>query len=952
MHKYCYSICILLSLWAHRVHGQDPYLIDNRYPVQQLDQHILVLEDTSGTFNPEAVLVLPSKAFALRDDLPDYLEVGTTYWGRISLHTNGAPQQWILDLEDQAKNNIAWIRSNGKVDVYGYVENQLIFHKKTGVGYPRKERDLKDHWVLNRVGLDMPPGKTVTLLIRVEGNSFGVFPYFNLSLRSSSQADNHPLFAGNTTFHVFMFGVTFIIFLYHFLQFLYLQQRIFFWFSLWLFLCTVTQAMAIGIDAQTLLANFPQLRFPLWLIIPNSALFTFWLFGRVFVNSKEKYPLLDRFMLAFPLIMIANIVVHLILHTFFESKVYITQIGWNYYIIGIYSLIALVLSIILAFKKDAFARYFGIGAILASVATLTGALWSLQIIRVTIDLYTTGTFVQVVAYSFGIAYRQQQLTKQSEREKLEATQSHAEMLRIKDLDTVKTKFFTNLSHEFRTPLSLILGPLSQAERLAKQVIGASAIQLDATAFNMIKNNAKRLQVLIDQLLELSKLENSKVVLNLRKGGLISFIRSLVFSFESYAERKNITLNTNIPKEQEEAYFDSDKLEKILSNLLSNAFKYTPNGGTVSVNVSYDECHYYFSIDDTGPGIAQEELPRIFERFYRVESAEEMGSGIGLALVKELVDLQNGEITVQSEPNQLTSFKVKLPHSLTHLPEYSIWQQADVKKELPKEVVLLNETVISSDGESLSHSLKDKPHVLIVEDNKDLAQYISSIVQGDFEVILARDGEQGERMAFEHIPDLVISDIMMPKKDGYALCQSLKTSSKTSHIPILLLTAKATHEDKLEGLSQGADAYLTKPFDGQELLIRLTNLIGSRQKLWEHFKSLDGILMNDLDLPSLEDQFLQNVFKVIRTNLDNEQLSVEIIGREVGFSRSQLHRKLKALINKSPSQLIMEVRLNEAKKMLEGKVGTVSEVAYSVGYSSMSYFTKSFKEKFGVLPSRV
>ncbi len=252
----------------------------------------------------------------------------------------------------------------------------------------------------------------------------------------------------------------------------------------------------------------------------------------------------------------------------------------------------------------------------------------------------------------------------------------------------------------------------------------------------------------------------------------------------------------------------------------------------------------------------------------------------------------------------------------------------------------------------NYSKEGKPLALIIEDNIDLRTFISTIITKKYETLIAKDGEEGEKMALEHIPDIIISDVMMPKKDGFALCNSLKNNQKTNHIPIIMLTAKAGYENKMAGLFQGADAYLTKPFREEELMVRMRNLVEARKKIWEQFKSLDHTLINEISLQSIDDQFLQKVIKVIRDNLDNEYFSVEDIGREIGFSRSQLHRKLKAIINKSTNQLIIEIRLNEAKRMLEHKTGTVSEIAYAVGYSNLPYFTKSFKKQFGILPSKI
>jgi DNA-binding response OmpR family regulator len=319
----------------------------------------------------------------------------------------------------------------------------------------------------------------------------------------------------------------------------------------------------------------------------------------------------------------------------------------------------------------------------------------------------------------------------------------------------------------------------------------------------------------------------------------------------------------------------------------------------------------------------------------------------------MVDLHNGQISVNSRKNEGTTFKVRLPFTLKSLPQ-------DIAVVSPQQTVEYSETTLEDilpDNaiNSTSHnsqSLQNLFVVLVVEDNEDLRFHISEILRNHYKVLFAENGMQGERMALEHIPDIILSDVMMPKKDGYAMCHDLKINPKTSHIPIIMLTAKAGQDNKIEGLTQGADAYLTKPFNSDELLLRIKNLIDTRKKMWEQFNALDLSIIHDLEVSSIDDKFLQNVVSVIKSNIDNEQLSVEDLAREVGFSRAQLHRKLKALANKSANQLIVEIRLNEAKNMLEKKLGSVSEIAYSVGYSNLSYFTKSFKEKFGLLPSKI
>ena len=698
----------------------------------------------------------------------------------------------------------------------------------------------------------------------------------------------------------------------------------------------------------------PRNALPLLAILCQRHLLFLLVFGRSFINSKEKFPILDKSILGLAYFILIEIVLTILYVIIADPPINHTGVGIHYYMINIYTLGSLILAILLMLKSDPFARYFGFGALIGCSALIIGTLWAMGLIRPPLDPFPVAMLLQIIIYSFGIAYRQQRLSLQAQQEKLQAQHTFAEMQRMRDLDEIKTRFFANISHEFRTPLTLITGPLQQALRRSEQAGETDNIALDAQSYKVIAKNTARLHNLVDQLLELSKIESGQIHLSLRQGKLMAFIRTILHSFESLAERQNISLNTNFSTDNEQAFYDKDKLEKILTNILSNAFKYTPDGGMVTVVVDLGQEYLIIEVSDTGKGIDKEEVKHIFDRFYRVEGSEKKGSGIGLALTKELVDLHQGSIHVESIKGEGTTFKIRLPITVAGLPE-AISLNEQSSEQSPASAAQLPVDSSPAPAEVAINgttSNKDRAVALVVEDNVDLRQFITDILQAHYQVLTAEDGLQGERMAFEHIPDIIVSDVMMPQKDGYQLCHSLKNNPKTSHIPIILLTAKAGQDNKMAGLTQGADSYLTKPFDERELLIRMRNLIEARQKVWAHFKAMDMFLVDDIEVASLDDRFLQDAFRVIKDNLDNEYFGVEDLVRALGFSRSQLHRKLKALLNKSANQLIVEIRLNEAHRMLKQKVGSVSEVAYSVGYSNLSYFTKSFKQQFGVLPSKV
>ena len=865
-----------------------------------------------------------------QEALTGFLDVGKIYWGKLLIQTGQPLKGWTLHFEDKMIGPPAWTKSNGRVDVYAFTENTLIFHHRTGVEYPQKERAYKDNWIYNAVPLDqLPQDREVTLVIRAQGNSIGYPAYFNLSARSPDQAYYHKFNQFHSGFNLFLFGVTFIIFLYHLLQFLYLREPIYGWFSLWLFFCAITQAMTNGF-----LLDFPSRgRYLVYLLFSHGIFYTFWFFGRSFIGSKQKFPLLDKVILGLALFMLLENVILALYVLIADPQTSFTGVGKHYVIMNLYTIVSLVVSVVLITKKDQFARYFGIGSVVASIALIFGTLWSLAIMAppFNLDPYATGIFLQLIIYSFGIAYQRQVTNKTYLEDRLAAERSRAEVIRMKDLDNLKSRFFTNISHEFRTPLTLIQGPLQQMKAEGDQVV------INQKDYDIVKRNTDRLQNLVEELLELSSLENGEIQLILTEEEVNSWLKNLLHSFESLAESASISYQVKVESTDKRMHFDKQKLEKVISNLVSNALKYTPPGGKVVVHATLQKNILHFNVTDTGHGIAEAELPHVFDRFFRVEGSEQKGSGIGLAIVKELVGVLQGEITVSSTLGKGSQFHLRVPLREGALisSSNSASQKRRTKETPPEELVRPGNKTES---------------VLLVEDNPDLRTYIQGILANHYKVLIAHDGEEGIKLALNKIPDLIVSDVMMPKRNGFELCDTLKQNKLTSHIPLILLTAKAGQESKMSGLTQGADAYLTKPFDADELLLRIKNLMGLREKIWLKLKGTDGLLIEDLPLNALDNDFLKKVFTSINDRLENSEFSVNSLAQEVCFSRAQLHRKIKSLLDKTPVELIAEVRLNKAYQLLEKRTATVSEVAYSVGYSNLSYFTKSFNNKFGKAPS--
>ena len=923
--------------------AQEPYIILPDSPVQPLDAYIQVYQDSTRTMSIDDIRNEASIEYLSRSELPERLDANSVYWVRLILQCDEEISNWLLQFESYNYGMNSWGRGNGKVDVYGFSENEQLFHKRTGADYPRRVKEIKEWWNLNRVQLDVKPEETLEIIARIKGTQFGLSPQINMVLRDPIYQHYQPLFNRHTFFVKFLLGIVFISLIYHFLMFIYLKSKVYGWFSLWLTftLITIMLAVDVGLLSEYVIGNLPKSRLSIWLFSANCIWFTFWFFGRSFINTKSKFPKLDKWIVGLCAALFLEMLINLILVNLGSDTIRNQTSGIHYMLLGLFTLCGLVLAIVLAFKKDRLAKYFGVGAIFATLAPFLGGLWVNGIIKLPIDPYVWGIFLQIIAYSFGLAYRQQQQNKafrNAQLQLVEAEKSKNEIQRMKDLDELKSKFFANISHEFRTPLSLIKGPLDLAEQSSAN---KDNVVMDSSAIDVIKRNANRLQNLVDQLLELSQLESGKVQLNQTDKDIIDTIRPLLASFNTIAEQKQIDFSINLSTNSIEGLFDAEKMETIIYNILSNAFKYTPQNGKVFFNLQHTENQLTISIQDSGIGLTQDEIKHIFDRFYRVEGSEEKGSGIGLALAKELVDLHNGTIEVQSKKDEGSTFTFSLPY-----------QSTIAKTKEVRPVSIMSDTASTLSEMEQEESDSKLPLALIVEDNKDLQNHIKEIIQRECHVIIANNGLEGEELALQHTPNIIISDIMMPKKDGNELCKSLKTNVRTSHIPIILLTAKAGQESKMEGLTHGADAYITKPFDPDELIVRVQNLLKLREKIWKQFKSIDSSTVSDLSLSSMDDRFFQEVLNVIYENLDNENLSVEHLAKEVGFSRSQLHRKLKALINKSANQLIRETRLNRAKVLLENNTATVAEIAYQVGMTNLSYFSKQFKEQFGKLPSDV
>ncbi len=568
-------------------------------------------------------------------------------------------------------------------------------------------------------------------------------------------------------------------------------------------------------------------------------------------------------------------------------------------------------------------------------------------------------FGLVLATSLGLIWRHE-LHRIRLQSRLEVERLNSRKLR--ELDHARSRFFANVSHEFRTPLTLTLGPLDDLRAgLHGSLSPAMREQVE-----LARRSAGRVLDLIDQILQLARLEAGRMPLRARRLDLCQIARDIGQAFAPLAERESLVLDVRTPGLPVTLYADPAHLEKVLSNLLSNALKFTPAGGAVRVTVEAGPETARVMVRDSGPGIPATEMDRVFDRFHRVDglaSRSEPGTGIGLALAKELVELHGGSLSVESDEGFGSTFILRLPMGRRHLtseqivrvdetenPDVGVVAASGLSANAGAELTAPERV---SDGEDAEED--DVTTVLVVEDNPDVRAYLRRHLARTYRVLEAPDGERGLELARTRLPDLIVSDVMMSGLDGHALCRALKQDPETDFMPVILLTARAGVEDRMAGLRERADDYLTKPFDMCELLARVDNLIASRKRLRERFSTPApggplAVHASVVEVEPADQRFLEQVRETIEAHLGDESFSVERLAREVSHSRGHLHRRLRALVDETPSALIRRMRLERAAQLIEGEAGSIGSIAYAVGFKSVAHFSNRFQDHFGVRPS--
>lgn len=525
-----------------------------------------------------------------------------------------------------------------------------------------------------------------------------------------------------------------------------------------------------------------------------------------------------------------------------------------------------------------------------------------------------------------------------------------------ELNQAKLQFFTNISHEFKTPLTLILGSLEtllESEpanpRIKKQLL-------------LMQKNATRLLRLINQLMDFRKTDLGKATLNANEYDAVTFLQDIVGNFRILAEEKNINLQINCQFDHLNVWFDAEKLDKVLYNLLSNAFKFTASGGSITVGISapapstpiatgLNESLEFIEIyvGDTGTGIPEEKLTKIFDRFYQGDE-NSTGSGIGLSLSKSFVELHHGQIEVQSVPDEGTKFTVLLPMGKSHLSESEIKPLPDHQEQGPPYLSPLKE---QPPDETMAPDLDSKDHkhsILIVEDSHDMRSFLTDSFKANYTVLSAENGKEGLELAIRSNPNLIVSDVAMPEMDGIEFCEKIKINHHTSHIPVVLLTARSSEENRIKGLETGADGYITKPFNLNILKAQVSNLIESRRKLIERFKNEFNIQPEEMLLNPADEEFIKQAVETVEKNLAEPDFNVEVLLKEMGVSRSYFFKKIKALVGQGPNEFVGNIRFKNAAKLLLTTDQNISEIAFRVGYSTTKNFRINFRKHFGQSPS--
>ena len=909
------------------------------------------LEIVSSDANADLQSIEQSNDFIPFSSWSAHFKAEQYYWGKIQCY-NQLPQSnpienWILEFPNQITF----------VEVFVKGLNGVFKKSTTGTFVPLKDRSFNPTPELNLVKISFPSDQITTVYFRAISERAAIPPAFELQLQSSDSF--FTALNKKKQWSALFLGFVLMMLVYNLILYFLARDKAYLYYSAYLFSMAMYTAYVLGdlgdVLKPLLFPNQPQYIYYFIKLAVYLGIFSYINFIRSFLDLDRLLPKWDR---SFKYLMIVGVPLLLL----DLSLVYATNYSYTIsdWITLPYSMVFVLVSFIFLWplsRTNDEKRYFIIiGLLMMGIGIIITILLRIQSPDYTILFFEIGSILEILVFSLGLAYRRkqnehekQQTYFELEKSKMIQAQKQEEAKQLNALAELKSNFYTNITHEFRTPLTVIIGMLDN-------------IKGHTSERKLIRRNSQNLLHLVNQLLDLSKIDSGNIKMEEVQGDIVYYLRYLTESFYSLAREKEIRLTFYSEGEEEVIMdFDEVKIQQIVYNLLSNAIKFTPPKGEIIFHVQkiiqQQDAFLQIKVQDTGAGIPADQLSKIFDRFYQVDILSPRtggGTGIGLSLIQELVTIMGGEIKVNSVLKKGSEFTLLLPikkEAKTHFVNYK------ENRSLPSlNVPAREETIAEYAADALATTDKTLPLLLIIEDNADVITYIESILKKDYQIETASDGQIGIDKALEIIPDIIITDVMMPEKDGYEVSTTLKNDERTSHIPIVMLTAKATAGDRITGLKTGADAYLMKPFDKQELLVRLEQLIALRKALQERYAqtiiSLNPSTVEAEKTPDLNDIFLQKIQNVIDEKMGDSDLGIIHLCQAVQRSHTQVYRKMKALTGEHPTGFIRKRRLHKAKELLQSTGLNVSEIAYQVGFTDPNHFSRLFSKEFGVPPSTI
>lgn len=854
-----------------------------------------------------------------------------SYWGKVSFRNTLNYRIKVIFSPDW---NLGIYR-NSLVDLYasGNGQDKILKSGRLLAASKKANPDVNN----NTFVFYLDSAETIQLYFYVRQIE-GSIPSFNPTLMDSSYW-LIPRKKFSTIVQAIYHGIAWILFLYTMITFIATRVTAFLYYALFVASISIYFLYSNGNLTNWFLSENPTLSLYFWIVFTNLIAVTYFQFCRILINTKKLIPLWDLVARWIIRVLFVLIIIELIIcYITYDQNI----LNWMIDITILSLALILFIAIIRYLRtSNILARIFFYGSFCIVFAGIYGVISDIMgQLRDHFYIIEASFVAQFLIFSLGLGTKLRLAEKAKLVQEIEASKA-------KELEKVKSRFFANISHEFRTPLTIILGNLDQLEQSWPSNRNKAEDKLES-----LQRNTRYTLNLVNQILDLSRIESNKLNPKWENADIVAFLRYLVASFQLYAENKTISLSLDSEQDSFFMDYDTEQLQSIFANLLSNALKFTPEGGTVVMKTrSFSKNDGQFLevvVQDNGIGISHEDLPYIFNRFYQVENQSgyrHKGTGIGLALARELVGILEGNISVQSEPGLGTTFTVQLPiHQQADRVVHSVSQKT--AKNLSYDFGLVQ---VKDESKKRAENF-EKDLVLVVDDNPEIRDYLRNILEKHYRVILAKDGNQGLEIAQKQIPDLVISDIRMPGRDGIELTQTLKNDDRSSHIPVILLSARASTKSRISGLEAGADAYLVKPFDKDELLAQSSQIINLRENLRNYFSKEDSNTSTPAPGIKREDNFIRNARKVIEANLSNPEFKVENLCEGLGLTYTQVHRKIKALTGRTASIFIRGVRLNKAKNLLVSTDDNISQIAYEVGFNDPNFFSRAFSQEFSLSPT--